>query len=95
MGLGVSDDDAAWLTEMTGYSTHQAGTGCTEAAPTAAPFVLLRLNCMQKLPGGGAASAAADVPTDGIMIWVDERPTVAPPGPAAPKGTTGQGGRQE
>ena len=91
IGMVIPEEQAKWLTDSPGYSTQQAGSGASEAAASDAPFVFLRLNCMQKTPGGGGVSAPPGARTDGIMVWVDEKPLGAPSVPATGNGPTDGG----
>jgi len=92
IGMVIPEEQAKWLTDGPGYSTEQAGNGASVAATSDEPFVLLRLNCMQKTQGGGGVSAPPGAHTDGIMIWVDERPFGAPSVPPTVNGPIGGGG---
>ena len=91
IGMGFPEEQCMWLTDSPGYSTEQAGSGASVAAISDEPFVFLRLNCMQKTPGGGGVSAPPGAHTDGIMIWVDQKPLGAPPVPPTVNGPTGGG----
>jgi hypothetical protein len=90
IGMVIPEEHANWLTDGPGYSTERAGSGASVAATSDEPFVFLRLNCMQKTPGGGGVSAPPGARTEGIMIWVDEKPMGAPSVPAPVNGPTGE-----
>ncbi|HVC98988.1 MAG TPA: hypothetical protein VND64_35315 [Pirellulales bacterium] len=79
LGLRVSEEHTGWLKKSpVHFSTKQAGSDGTEVAPDGAPFLLLRVNATQGLPGGGSVPNPPGVLTDGIMLWVDEQPITAP-----------------
>lgn len=73
IGIFMPDDETGWLEKRSGHTWRVAGRDETEAFHPDEPLFLLRLRKTKPVPGSPGASTVDMDPTDGILVWIEEK----------------------